>query len=154
MLNLFEKAEYKKFATFYTLGKKFEPNTIDFNTIIKLENQSKIDTELIRKNLGLNIPTLTYEEFAPAPKPQNDGSTRGLEVSLFAPVQSLTFGLPPGTTPITKPPGTTPITTPTGTTPTATPGTRQETNESFISKYKMPLIIGAVAIGYFFLRKK
>lgn len=33
---------------------------------------------------------------------------------------------------------------------TTTPGT----NESFISKYKMPLIIGAVAIGYFFLKKK
>jgi hypothetical protein len=62
-----------------------------------------------------------------------------------------TIGLPPGTTPTAFTPGS--EITPTGAKPT-TPGTTPGTNESFISKYKMPLIIGAVAIGYFFLRKK
>jgi hypothetical protein len=141
MLNLFDKAEYKIFAQFYTVGKRFTPNTIDFNKVINLENKSKIDTDLIRKQLGLNIPTLTYVEFAPDPKPENTTPTRGQEqlLSVTAPVQNFNIGLPPGTT---------------SPKPNATIPTDTLTNESFISKYKMPLIIGAVAIGYFFLRKK
>jgi hypothetical protein len=141
MLNIFDKAEYKKFAGFYTVGKRYTPNTRDFDIIISLENKSKIDTELIRKQLGLNIPTLTYVEFAPNPKPENTTPTRGQE-QLFAvttPVQSLNFGLPAGTT-IPK--------------PNATMPTDTLTNESFISKYKIPLIIGAIGIGYMFLKKK
>lgn len=38
--------------------------------------------------------------------------------------------------------------------PAGTIKTETTTSENFITKYKMPLIIGAVAIGYFFLRKK
>jgi hypothetical protein len=60
-------------------------------------------------------------------------------------------GLPAGTTatPLTNLPPRS-VNTLEQTPETTTPGT----TENFLSKYKMPLIIGAVAIGYFFLRKK
>lgn len=139
MLNVVEIRMYKNAIALYKNGNRFTPGTREYDQIVHAESRFPIQTSEYRKIAGLNVSSLTSTEFAPAPKPENETPTRGQE-TLFAPVQSLTFGLPPGTTP-------------TGAKPT-TPGTTPGTNESFISKYKMPLIIGAVAIGYFFLRKK
>jgi len=50
-------------------------------------------------------------------------------------VKPINVGLPPG---ITKPTAETPTTT----------------SASFITKYKMPLIIGAIAVGYMLFKKK
>jgi hypothetical protein len=136
MLQITQKPIYLKLLASYKAGNRFNAGSPEYNQILMLESLDPNWTKSTRLSNGIDVPTLIYTETmttGPAPKPNASGEL------FFTPSDPVTtIGLPPGTTPT----GTTPTTT--------TPGT----TENFLSKYKMPLIIGAVAIGYFLLKKK
>jgi hypothetical protein len=135
MLLPLERSQYITFINSYKNGNRFLQGTTEYNYILRLENKDLNMTTSLRNSNGVNVPTLTYTETTTTTGTRPGASTEQF-FSVSTQPTTLNIGLPPGTTP-------------TGTTRTGT-----ETMESFISTYKMPLIIGAVAIGYFFLRKK
>jgi hypothetical protein len=133
MLQLNQQAQYLGYITSYKSGTKFPFGSNEYNNIINLEIISPTQTKNLRERQGVFIPSLTFVE-----RPQKPGS--GGEIFFDVTTQPTNIGLPPGTTPTTK----------TTTTSETTPGT----TDNFLSKYKFPLIIGAVAIGYFLLKRK
>jgi hypothetical protein len=137
LLSTAQKGDYLKYIILYKQGNRLTTGSTDYNKALVIEQDPLQWAKKTRLSNGLDIPSITYNE------PTGSAPKGGAEGELFfTPSDPLTttVGLPPGTTPTG--------TTPTGT--TTTPGT----TENFLSKYKMPLIIGAVAIGYFLLKKK
>lgn len=135
MLQITQRPIYLKFLASYKAGNRFNAGSPEYNQILMLESLDAIWTKQTRLNNGVDVPTLTYIETMPttttiAPR----GTTTEQLFSVATQPQVLNVGLPAGTT------------------PTAT--TTTTTNESFVSKYKMPLIIGAIAVGYMLLKKK
>jgi hypothetical protein len=142
MLTILQKPQYLRLLDSYKAGNRFNVGTPEYRSVLMLESLDQNWTRSTRLSNGIDVPTLTYVEFAPSPKPEGEIPTKSENVFSFSTTlepKPLNIGLPPGTTPdITK----------------ETTTTETTTTESFVSKYKMPLIIGAVAIGYFFLKKK
>jgi hypothetical protein len=136
MVSTADKALYLQYIILYKQGNRLTAGSPEYIKALNIELDPMQWPKNTRVSNGLNIPSITYNEpREPAPKGGAEGEL------FFTPSDPVTtVGLPPGTTPTG--------TTPTGT--TTTPGT----TENFLSKYKMPLIIGAVAIGYFLLKKK
>lgn len=137
MLTAADKGTYLKYIILYKQGNRLTAGSTDYIKALNMELDPMQWPKKTRLSNGLDIPSITYNE--PTGPAQKGGADGELFFSPSTPITT-TIGLPPGTTPTE--------TTPTGT--TTTPGT----TENFISKYKMPLIIGAVAIGYFLLKKK
>jgi len=136
MLQITQKPQYLQFLASYKAGNRFNVGTPEYNQIRMLESLDPHWTTTTRLSNGVNVPSLTYTEtMTTTTTPGKPGASGEQLFNVSTPITT-NIGLPPGSTP-------------TGT--ETTPGT---TSESFISKYKMPLIIGAVAIGYFFLKKK
>jgi len=136
MLQFNDRALYVNAIIRYKQGNRLVPNTPDYAKVVLIEAISPSDTKNLRESQGLTIPSLTYIETmptttTPAPKP----SANEQLFSVATQPQVLNVGLPAGTT------------------PTATT-TETTTSESFITKYKMPLIIGAIAVGYMLFKKK
>lgn len=149
-LNLTERNDYIDYAIRYRVSnKRYLPNTTDYNIIVKLENKNKAETDTLRQRQNLNIPSLTYVAG------QTQQLTQPLTQSLTQPFTTSTMITPLFTS---QAPTLTPqrgeIKPIIDTTIGLPPGTTNNTNESFISKYKIPLIIGAVGIGYMLLKKK
>lgn len=139
MLQITQKPQYLKFLAIYKAGNRFNVGTPEYNQILMLESLDPNWTRTTRLNNGVDVPTLTYIETMPttttttAPR----GTATEQLFSVATQPQVLNVGLPAGTTAV-KP----------------TAETTTTTNESFVSKYKMPLIIGAIAVGYMLLKKK
>lgn len=139
MLTFTQKPEYLKYISLYKAGQRFNTGTSEYNKILLLESLDRNWTNSTRLNNGITVPTLTYIETMPTTTTQAPrGTATEQTFAVTTQPQVLNVGLPAGTTAVKPTAETTP----------------NQTNESFISKYKMPLIIGAVAIGYMLLKKK
>lgn len=130
MLTIIQKPQYLKLLASYKAGNRFNVGTTEYNNVLLLESLDPTWTKSTRLSNGIDVPTLTYTEKMTTGTTQGKPGASGEQLFTVSTPTTTNIGLPPGST---------------------TPGT---TSESFISKYKMPLIIGAIAIGYFFLRKK
>lgn len=139
MLTTAQRSKYLGYIVRYKTGARYQYQTPEYNEIVQLERQDSRWTALQRTSAGVNVPSLTYIEQTPLPR----GDEQFFSTST-QPQTDLNVGLPPGTTP-----------TENTTTTTTTPTTTTQTSESFISKYKMPLIIGGVGIiAYLMFKKK
>lgn len=149
MLTLDERGKYSRFLLGYKVGNRYLQNTADYFVIMGIEQKDPRWTQAQRENNGVNVPSLTYVETitqpTAAPKPiEQPLITSNMITPLFT-TQPTT--LTPQRGELIPTNDTTTVGLPPGTTTTAT-------NESFISKYKMPLIIGAIAVGYMLFKKK
>jgi hypothetical protein len=134
MLQITQKPQYLKFLASYKAGNRFNYGTPEYNQILMLESLDPNWTKSTRLSNGIDVPTLTYIETMTTQEIAPRGIKTEQLFSVATQPQVLNVGLPAGTTPTTTTP--------------------DQTNESFISRYKMPLIIGAIAIGYMLLKKK
>lgn len=136
MLTIVQKPQYLKLLASYKAGNRFNAGTPEYNNVLLLESLDPNWTKSTRLSNGVDVPTLTYIETMPTTTTQAPrGTATEQPFSVTTQPTTLNVGLPAGTT------------------PTATT-TETTTTESFVSKYKMPLIIGAIAVGYMLLKKK
>lgn len=137
-----QQAQYLGFIASYKNGNRFLPNTNEYNSILQLEQIYGATTKQLRENQGLNVPSLTYIEPTPTTTiPKTMATTTSLQ--------------PRGTTTGEQTFSVTTQPTTTTNLPTGLPAGTTTTNETFLSKYKMPLLIGGAALlGYILLKKK
>jgi len=146
-LNLTERANYIDYAINYKIkNTRYLPNTIDYNLIIRYETKNKSETDLLRTRQGLNIPSLTYIETVTQPTATPKPITEPLiNTSMFTQFTTQPTTLTPQRGELIPIVDTTTVGLPAGTT----------SETSFLSKYKMPLIIGGVGIiAYLMFKKK
>jgi hypothetical protein len=134
MLTQIIRNNYIAYAKAYANGTRFLNGSPEFSLIVQSERLSPAETQILRNANGVYVDSLTITESIQQPR----GGEQFFNVS--SQPTELNVGLPAGTTPTAN------------TTTTTTTATSQT---SFLSKYKMPLIIGGVGIiAYLMFKKK